>query len=110
MGAIPKKSDSSLRVVSDGLAGPEKPERHDRLILVKKGDLLFSEGEKSRSMFLLKRGAVRLFMRRGNTDVEIETVRSGQILGELAFLDGNPRSVSGEALMDCELMEISGST
>ena len=61
-------------------------------------------------MFLLKSGAIRLFMKRGNSDVEIDTVRSGQVLGELAFLDGNPRSVSGEALMDSELLEISGTT
>src|SRR5437016_4773544 len=73
-----------------------------------KGQLLFSEGDKSRAMYLLKSGSIRLFMKRGNSDIEIDIIRSGQILGELAFLDGNPRSVSGEALTDCELVEISG--
>jgi CRP/FNR family cyclic AMP-dependent transcriptional regulator len=77
---------------------------------LKRGELLFSEGDTSRAMYLLKSGSVRLFMKRGNSDIEIDTVRSGQILGELAFLDGNPRSVSGEALQDCELVEISGPT
>src|SRR4051812_22223696 len=79
-------------------------------IQLKKGELLFSEGEKSRAMFLVKSGAIRLFAKRGTSDVEIETIRSGRLLGELAFLDGNPRSVSGEALTDCELVEVSGPT
>lgn len=73
-----------------------------------KGELLFAEGEKSRAMYLIKSGSIRLFMKKGDSNIEIDTVRAGQILGELAFLDGNPRSVSGEALTDCELVEISG--
>ncbi|MBC7691577.1 MAG: Crp/Fnr family transcriptional regulator [Methylotenera sp.] len=74
---------------------------------LKKGELLFSEGDNSSSMYLLKTGMIRIFKKKGEANIEIDTIRAGQILGELAFLDGNPRSASGEALMDCELMEIS---
>ncbi len=75
---------------------------------LKAGELLFSEGETSRAMYLLKSGALRLFKKKGESFIELDTVRSGQILGELAFLDGNARSASAEALMDCELIEVSG--
>lgn len=75
-----------------------------------KGDIIFTEGEKSRAMFLVKSGSIRLFMKKGNSNIEVDTVKAGQILGELAFLDGNPRSLSGEALTPCELVEISGPT
>ncbi len=75
---------------------------------LQKSEILFAEGEKSRAMYLLKSGAIRLFLKKGDSCIEIDTIRPGQILGELAFLDGNPRSVSGEALMDSELIEISG--
>lgn len=75
---------------------------------LKKGELLFKEGEKSRAMYLLQSGSIRLFLKKGDSNIEIDTIRPGQILGELAFLDGNPRSVSGEALTQCELTEISG--
>jgi len=75
---------------------------------LKKGELLFSEGEGSRSMYFLKTGMIRIFKKKGDAYIEIDTIRAGQVLGELAFLDGNPRSASGEALTDCELMEISG--
>jgi CRP/FNR family cyclic AMP-dependent transcriptional regulator len=75
---------------------------------LKKGELLFAEGENSRAMYLIKSGMIRLFKKKGDSAIELDTVRSGQILGELAFLDGNPRSASAEALTDCELSEVSG--
>jgi CRP-like cAMP-binding protein len=77
---------------------------------VKKGELLFAEGENSRAMYFLKNGMIRIFKKKGDSNIEIDTIHTGQIIGELAFLDGNPRSASGEALTDCELMEISGPT
>jgi CRP-like cAMP-binding protein len=77
---------------------------------LKKGELLFSEGENSRAMYLVKSGMIRIFKKKGDAAIELDTIRAGQILGELAFLDGNPRSASGEALTDCELLEISGPT
>ena len=73
---------------------------------IKKGQLVFGEGESSRSMYILKRGMVRIFKKKGNSVIELDTIRQGQILGELAFLDGNPRSASGEGLTDCELIEV----
>lgn len=87
-------------------AAPAGPVRR----VLKKGEHLFKEGEMSRSMYLLKRGMVRIYKKKGDAFIEIDTIRSGQILGELAFLDGNPRSASGEAMMECELLEISGPT
>lgn len=77
---------------------------------LRKGELLFAEGENSRAMFLLGRGMVRIFKKKGTSQIEIDTIHSGQILGELAFLDGNPRSASAEALTDCELVEVSAET
>lgn len=75
---------------------------------LKKGELLFSEGEGSKAMYLLRSGMIRVFKKKGDSPIELDTIRSGQIIGELAFLDGNPRSASAEAMSECELMEISG--
>ncbi|MGK5087818.1 cyclic nucleotide-binding domain-containing protein [Bdellovibrionota bacterium FG-2] len=72
-----------------------------------KGDLLFAEGEGSRSMYLLESGLIRLFKKKGDAFIELETVHPGQMFGELSFLDGQPRSSSAEALMNCKLSEIS---
>ena len=87
------------------ISGPPQKKIH-----LKKGDLLFKEGDGSRSMFFLKSGIIRIFKKKGDSDIEIEMIHSGQVLGELAFLDGNPRSASGEAMSPCELIEISGET
>ncbi|MFL5815607.1 MAG: Crp/Fnr family transcriptional regulator [Bdellovibrionia bacterium] len=85
------------------LQGPQKR-------TLKKGDLIFAEGENSRAMYLLQSGMIRIFKKKGDAQIELDTIRSGQVLGELAFLDGNPRSASGEALVDSEIIEISGPT
>jgi CRP-like cAMP-binding protein len=77
---------------------------------LRKGEMLFSEGENSRAMYFVKTGMIRIFKKKGDSQIEIDTIHAGSVLGELAFLDGNPRSASGEALTDCELAEISGTT
>ena len=61
----------------------------------------------SRSMYFLKSGMIRIFKKKGDSQIEIDTIHAGQIIGELAFLDGNPRSAGGEALTDCTLVDIS---
>lgn len=70
-------------------------------------DILFEEGDPSASMYFVKKGAIRLFRRKGDGKIEIDTVRAGQVLGELAFFDGQARSASAEALLATDLIEIS---
>lgn len=94
---------SGSQASSAATAGP-------RTLKLKRGDLLFSEGDNSTAMFLLKSGSIRVFKKKGTSFIELDTIRSGQIIGELAFLDGLPRSASCEAIQDCELIEISGAT
>jgi CRP/FNR family cyclic AMP-dependent transcriptional regulator len=85
------------------MAGPSGARR------LQKGDLLFKEGDSSNAMYLIRSGMVRIFKKKGDQQIEIDTLRSGQIVGEMAFLDGNPRSAGAEALMETELVEISKS-
>ena len=59
-----------------------------KVISLKKGELLFSEGEQSKAMYYLREGQIRVFKKKANSAIEIDTVRAGQIIGELAFLDG----------------------
>jgi CRP-like cAMP-binding protein len=78
-----------------------------KAIQLKAKEALFEEGDQSKNMYFLKNGQVRIFKRKGEGSIEIETIRSGQIIGELAFLDGQARSASAEALTTCDLIEIS---
>jgi CRP/FNR family cyclic AMP-dependent transcriptional regulator len=73
-------------------------------------DVLFEEGDQSRSLYFVKKGVIRIFKRKAEGNIEIDTIRAGQMLGELSFLDNQPRSASAEALTSVEVIEISKST
>jgi CRP-like cAMP-binding protein len=74
---------------------------------IKKGELLFREGEGWGSMYLISKGLIRVFKKKGEQQIELDTLRPGQIIGEMSFLDQQPRSASAEAIMDTEVVEIS---
>jgi CRP/FNR family cyclic AMP-dependent transcriptional regulator len=78
-----------------------------RDLQLKPQDVLFEEGDQSKNLYFVKRGMIRIFKRKAEGNIEIDTVRAGQILGELAFFDDQPRSASAEALTTCEVIEIS---
>lgn len=71
--------------------------------------VLFNEGDPASSMFLIRNGMVRVFKTKSDGFIEIDTLRAGQVVGEISFLDNNPRSASAETLTECELVEISQS-
>lgn len=89
-------------------AAPGSASVGPKTLVLKKGQLVFQEGDTSKAMYLVKKGAIRIFKKKGTAVTEIGTVNVGEVLGELAFLDGLPRSASCEALNDAELVEISG--
>lgn len=75
--------------------------------MLKAGEALFQEGDQSKSAYFIKKGMIRIFKKKGEASVEIETLRAGALIGELAFLDNQPRSASAEAIVETEIVEIS---
>jgi CRP-like cAMP-binding protein len=73
---------------------------------LKKGELLFNEGDPSKSMYFVSTGTLRLFKKKGNTSIELGMIHKGEVIGEMGFLDGGPRSASAEAIHDTDLVEI----
>lgn len=73
---------------------------------LKKGELLFNEGDPSKSMYFVQTGSLRLFKRKGNGSIELGTIHKGEVVGEMGFLDGGPRSAAAEAAQDTELLEV----
>lgn len=73
---------------------------------LKKGELLFNEGDPSKSMYFIQNGTIRLFKKKGNSSVELGLIHKGEVIGEMGFLDGGPRSASAEAIHDTDLNEI----
>jgi len=73
---------------------------------LKKGDVLMKEGESSNSMYWVQGGTMRLFKKKGSGFIELGVVHSGEVVGEMSFLDNQPRSASVEALQPCDIVEI----
>lgn len=73
---------------------------------LKKGELLFNEGDISKSMYFIQSGTIRLFKKKGNASIELGIIHKGEVIGEMGFLDSGPRSASAEAIHDTDLMEI----
>jgi CRP/FNR family cyclic AMP-dependent transcriptional regulator len=73
----------------------------------RKGEVLFHEGDPGDSLFIIASGAVKVVVPSDQGDEAIlATVRRGEFLGELALLDGAPRSASAIALEATETLTL----
>lgn len=72
---------------------------------LRRGQLLFSEGEASDHLFVVVSGRIKVLLSspRGE-ELILTVVGPGDALGELSVLDGQPRSATAEALDDTELL------
>lgn len=77
-----------------------------KIITLKANQILLNEGEKSQSMFWVQSGQLTVTKRRGNDEILLGHIYSGELVGELSFLDNEPRSATVKALIDVELIEI----
>lgn len=68
-----------------------------------KGRVLMRQGERGEEMFVLIDGAVRVERDGRSTDMD----RGGEFFGEIALLDGGPRTATVELTMDSRLLVIS---
>ena len=73
---------------------------HERRYLA--GEVIFDEGDEGQAIYILLDGTVTI-CRQGQADRPIATVEAGNIFGELALIDGGPRSAQARAATDCEL-------
>ena len=75
---------------------------------LKAGDTLFRAGDKGDGCYRLNKGVLKVSLTSSEGDERIVAVLpKGSVLGDLAILDGLPRSASIAALSDCELSFIS---
>lgn len=66
------------------------------------GDVIFAEGDKGDAMHVIRSGEVAI-ERGGHV---METLGPGSIFGEMALIDGSPRSVTVRAKTDCVVAPI----
>jgi CRP/FNR family cyclic AMP-dependent transcriptional regulator len=71
------------------------------------GDVLFREGEAGEVMFVIQAGAVRISKAIGGEDKVLAVLGPGEFLGEMAILNGKPRTATATVVepMRCLVIE-----
>jgi signal transduction histidine kinase/CheY-like chemotaxis protein len=74
---------------------------------VGRGTSIFSKGDAGSFLFAIREGTVKISVRSvDGRDAELNLLGSGAIFGEIALLDGRPRTADATAMTDCELFVI----
>lgn len=69
-------------------------------------DEIFAEGDKAASLFIIKYGSVQIRRSGKNDGVEVARLATGSHFGEMAFVDGEPRSATAITLEKSEILAI----
>lgn len=68
--------------------------------------ILLKEGEHSNCMYWVQSGQLVVTKKRGNEDVVLGHIYSGELVGEISFLDSESRSATVKAISECDLIQI----
>ncbi len=104
-----------LRAI-DMFSGLTEPELKDvdsfvEFRTMKEGEILFREGDVCRDIFIVLEGRFNILIRKvGSMEIDdsgmMATVKSGEIIGELSFLDGAPRSATVQVRNEASILRI----
>jgi len=65
---------------------------------------VFREGDPPDGMYVVLSGKLRVYMASEGQQAELATLSAGDFFGEMALLDGQPRSASVQCVDDCSLL------
>ncbi len=106
-------SDKLALLRGHPLFGAIAPELLERLSsyattrAVHRGDTIFAKGDPGNSLYAVCAGTVKISVPSADgKDAVFNLVGEGEIFGEIALLDGRPRTADATAMADCELMVI----
>lgn len=81
---------------------------HLRQRRFRKGTILFHKDQPGDTLYVVESGHVRIFLpTTGGEELTVEVAGPGDVFGELALLDGRPRSASAETLEDTTVQVLS---
>jgi CRP/FNR family transcriptional regulator, cyclic AMP receptor protein len=94
-----------------GLSDEDREALAERLAerTFKAGDIVFSQGEKGSSMYVVQSGAVQIYLLSKERDIPpvvLKDLHTGEYFGELAIFDDKPRSASVRVVVDTVLLEL----
>ena len=74
----------------------------------KKGEMIFREGEVGSEMFVVHSGEVEIVKRIGDKEETLAIMEKGDFFGEMALLEGLPRTADAKAHVDSDVIRING--
>jgi CRP-like cAMP-binding protein len=77
-----------------------------RTLDLERDDVLVKQGDPSDSLFVIRRGWVKVVTYKGNEEVVLNQCGPGQIVGEMSLIDQMPRSNTIIGLSSAKLLEI----
>jgi CRP/FNR family cyclic AMP-dependent transcriptional regulator len=110
---MPDRAKQRLALLNCTLFAAMTPAEQERFLdlaserSVRRGQLIIQRGDPESSMMAVLRGSVRIST--GSVDgkeVTLNTIRVGEVFGEIALLDGRPRSADATATEDSALLVI----
>ena len=67
------------------------------------GEVIFGEGDEPDGLHLIRRGTAEIYKKHEGSEEQIDSVRAGSTIGELAVLHpGRTRTATAKAGVDCE--------
>jgi len=70
------------------------------------GEFIFKKDEPPRAVYLIQAGLVDILVGEGEKTTVLETLGAGDLLGEMALVDGHPRSATAQAKQPTNLVVI----
>jgi CRP/FNR family cyclic AMP-dependent transcriptional regulator len=93
--------------ISAPLAPPSKVgEPKMEKLAVAAGAVLFRQGEPGDAAYILEKGKIMIFQQVEGQRVELDTIRPGEIFGEMAVIDNAERMATAVAATDCSVTRV----
>lgn len=70
------------------------------------GEVLFHEGDRGEIMYLIREGKIKITKGRGDEEKVLAVLKEGDFFGEMAIIDGSPRSAGAVAVTPVSLLVI----
>ena len=77
-----------------------------QLLVLKKGDFVFEEGDEAIFAYVITEGVIEIVRTTKGEQRVLGKVEKGTVFGEMAIIDGFPRSASARAAADCKVQEV----
>ena len=77
-----------------------------QLLKLKKGEYVFEEGDEAIFAYVLTEGVIEIVATSKGEEQVLAKLEKGTVFGEMAIIDGFPRSASARAAADCKVQEV----